>query len=156
VKTYRLAVLLSITLHNTPALMAGSYAPSHLLEPISDVVMLAIFLLNTRKWIKQAMESVQSCLRFTKGAPTTSWSSGITPSRSLCSSAVPLSSIRLKYVNPKPSQKINLNNKENHSNMPIQYVCFDNYFLCPVINGQAYLRCGAACYNNFEYTYATL
>ena len=78
-KTYRLAVLLSITLHNTPALMAASYAQSHLLEPISDVVMLAISLLSTRKWTKQAAESIQSCSNATKVLQQPVGSTGLHP-----------------------------------------------------------------------------
>ncbi|KAF2453784.1 carbohydrate binding-domain-containing protein [Lineolata rhizophorae] len=34
---------------------------------------------------------------------------------------------------------------------PSQYVCFDNGFLCPVINGNPTLRCGDACYNYDQY-----
>ncbi|KAJ7804179.1 carbohydrate binding-domain-containing protein [Mycena olivaceomarginata] len=35
---------------------------------------------------------------------------------------------------------------------PSQYVCLDGDFLCPVLNGTATLRCGAACYPPAQYT----
>ncbi|KAJ9667065.1 hypothetical protein H2201_002900 [Coniosporium apollinis] len=35
---------------------------------------------------------------------------------------------------------------------PSQYTCFDGVFLCPKVNGLAYLRCGDACYNHNMYT----
>ncbi|KAF8192251.1 carbohydrate binding-domain-containing protein [Mycena galopus ATCC 62051] len=30
---------------------------------------------------------------------------------------------------------------------PSQYDCFDGNFLCPIINGDAYIKCGNACYS---------
>lgn len=35
---------------------------------------------------------------------------------------------------------------------PSAYTCFDGDFLCPKINGLAYLRCDDACYNHNQYT----
>ncbi|KAJ7194384.1 carbohydrate binding-domain-containing protein [Mycena pura] len=35
---------------------------------------------------------------------------------------------------------------------PSQYNCFDDSFLCPILNGNIYLRCGDACYSTAEYS----
>lgn len=34
---------------------------------------------------------------------------------------------------------------------PSKYTCFDGNFLCPKANGEAYLRCGQACYSTKIY-----
>ncbi|KAJ7194184.1 carbohydrate binding-domain-containing protein [Mycena pura] len=34
----------------------------------------------------------------------------------------------------------------------LQYTCFDESFLCPIINGDRTLRCGDACYSTTQYT----
>ncbi|KAF8202620.1 carbohydrate binding-domain-containing protein [Mycena galopus ATCC 62051] len=38
---------------------------------------------------------------------------------------------------------------------PSQYTCFDDDFLCPMVNGDRYFRCGLACYSTKEYSCAT-
>ncbi|KIK56444.1 carbohydrate-binding module family 52 protein [Collybiopsis luxurians FD-317 M1] len=36
---------------------------------------------------------------------------------------------------------------------PSQYTCFDDDFLCPIINGDIYIRCGNdACYSTSQYS----
>ncbi|KIK57080.1 carbohydrate-binding module family 52 protein [Collybiopsis luxurians FD-317 M1] len=35
---------------------------------------------------------------------------------------------------------------------PSQYTCFDDDFLCPIINGDINLRCGDACYSTSQYS----
>ncbi|KAF7358747.1 hypothetical protein MSAN_01213700 [Mycena sanguinolenta] len=35
---------------------------------------------------------------------------------------------------------------------PSQYTCFDDDFLCPIINGVTYIQCGKACYTNSQYS----
>ncbi|KAF7354091.1 hypothetical protein MVEN_01096500 [Mycena venus] len=35
---------------------------------------------------------------------------------------------------------------------PSQYTCFDDTFLCPIVNGDRYLRCGDACYSTSLYS----
>ncbi|KIK57065.1 carbohydrate-binding module family 52 protein [Collybiopsis luxurians FD-317 M1] len=35
---------------------------------------------------------------------------------------------------------------------PSQYTCFDGDFLCPVLNGDIYIRCGDACYSTSQYS----
>ncbi|KAJ7896123.1 carbohydrate binding-domain-containing protein [Mycena leptocephala] len=35
---------------------------------------------------------------------------------------------------------------------PSQYTCFDDDFLCPIINGDIYIRCGEACYSTSQYS----
>ncbi|KAJ7896124.1 hypothetical protein B0H13DRAFT_2034445 [Mycena leptocephala] len=35
-----------------------------------------------------------------------------------------------------------------------QYTCFDDHFLCPVVNGERYIRCGDACYSTSQYSCA--
>ncbi|KAF5375298.1 hypothetical protein D9757_009664 [Collybiopsis confluens] len=35
---------------------------------------------------------------------------------------------------------------------PSQYTCFDDDFLCPILNGDIYIRCGDACYSTDQYT----
>ncbi|KAF8202603.1 carbohydrate binding-domain-containing protein [Mycena galopus ATCC 62051] len=35
---------------------------------------------------------------------------------------------------------------------PSQYTCFDDDFLCPIINGTICIQCGNACYTNTQYS----
>ena len=46
------------------------------------------------------------------------------------------------------SSKVRLSNY--HANLPFltkaKYTCYDGDFLCPVLNGEATLRCGRDCY----------
>ncbi|KAF7358839.1 hypothetical protein MSAN_01223600 [Mycena sanguinolenta] len=35
---------------------------------------------------------------------------------------------------------------------PSQYTCFDGNFLCPITNGDIYIRCGDACYSTSMYS----
>ncbi|KAJ7622323.1 carbohydrate binding-domain-containing protein [Roridomyces roridus] len=35
---------------------------------------------------------------------------------------------------------------------PSQYTCFDDNFLCPIVNNEVYVRCGPACYSVKQYT----
>ncbi|KAJ7675150.1 carbohydrate binding-domain-containing protein [Mycena rosella] len=35
---------------------------------------------------------------------------------------------------------------------PSQYTCFDDDLLCPIVNGDIYIRCGAACYSTTLYS----
>ncbi|KAJ6568568.1 carbohydrate binding-domain-containing protein [Mycena capillaripes] len=42
----------------------------------------------------------------------------------------------------------------NSTYFPSQYTCFDDSFLCPIINDDIYLRCGDACYSASQYSCA--
>ncbi|KAJ7075560.1 carbohydrate binding-domain-containing protein [Mycena belliarum] len=35
---------------------------------------------------------------------------------------------------------------------PSQYTCFDDNFLCPIVNGDRFIRCGDACYTTALYS----
>ncbi|KAJ6585973.1 carbohydrate binding-domain-containing protein, partial [Mycena capillaripes] len=35
---------------------------------------------------------------------------------------------------------------------PSQYTCFEDDFLCPIINGDVYIRCGEACYSTSQFS----
>ncbi|KAE9386369.1 hypothetical protein BT96DRAFT_540011 [Gymnopus androsaceus JB14] len=35
---------------------------------------------------------------------------------------------------------------------PSQYTCFDDDFLCPIVNDEIYIRCGDACYSTSQYS----
>ncbi|KAE9398032.1 hypothetical protein BT96DRAFT_43836 [Gymnopus androsaceus JB14] len=35
---------------------------------------------------------------------------------------------------------------------PSQYTCFDDNFLCPILNGNIYIACGDTCYSTTQYS----
>ncbi|KAJ6492089.1 carbohydrate binding-domain-containing protein [Mycena sanguinolenta] len=46
----------------------------------------------------------------------------------------------------------NLDSCGSSNYYPSQYTCFDGDFLCPIVNGDRYIRCGNACYSTSLYS----